>query len=154
MCAFFGPKNGDFQKMLRIVWNGEKCNKIFKKSFLGSIIYWYWIVSFLVLNILGIVNKNNPIMLRSLVGSSEVRQSQRSSGPYIFAWLFFNSIVLFCNFPALKWAVLKTIQKGKKKMSKWFSLVFRFFVSCQTELNRNFGIIQWILFSSVVHWSM
>ena len=28
MCAIFGPKNGDFQKMLRIVWNGEKCNKI------------------------------------------------------------------------------------------------------------------------------
>ena len=80
------------------------------------------------------------------VGSSEVRQSQRSSGPYIFAWLFFNSIVLFCNFPALKWAVLKTIQKGKKKMSKWFSLVFRF-------SNRNLRIIQWILFSSVVHWS-
>ena len=67
MCAFFGPKNGDFQKMLIIVWNGEKCNKILKKLFLGGIVYWYWIVSFLVLNILGIVNKNNPIMLRSLV---------------------------------------------------------------------------------------
>ena len=31
MCAIFGPKNGDFQKMLRIVWNGKKCNKV-KKS--------------------------------------------------------------------------------------------------------------------------
>ena len=66
MCAFFGPKNGDFQKMLRIVWNGEKCNKIKKKLFLGGIVLWYWIVSFLVLNILGIINKNNTIMLRSL----------------------------------------------------------------------------------------
>ena len=38
-----------------------------KKLFLGGIVFWYWIVSFLVLNILGIVNKNNLIMLRSLV---------------------------------------------------------------------------------------
>ena len=57
--------------MLRIVWNGEKCNEIQKKLFLDGIVFWYWIVSFLVLNILGIVNKNNPIMLRSLVTGNE-----------------------------------------------------------------------------------
>ena len=81
MCAFFGPKNGDFQKMLRIVWNGKKCNKIEKKKlFLGGIIYWYWIVSFLVLNILGIMNKNNLIMLRSLgtIISWETRENAKS----------------------------------------------------------------------------
>ena len=87
MCAFFGPKNGDFQKMLRIVWNGEKCNKILKKLFLGSIVYWYWIVSFLVLNILGIVNKNNPIMLRSLSTKKIYHKMFSSSSVCVFKWV-------------------------------------------------------------------
>ena len=62
MCAIFGPKNGDFQKMLRIVWNGEKCNKMnfFKKLFVS--IKYSWIVLFLVLFILGIGKINKTIL--------------------------------------------------------------------------------------------
>ena len=71
--------------MLIIVWNGKKCNKIKNKLFLGGIIYWNWIVSFLVLNILGIINKNNPIMLRSLIsGLMLIRQFGKKNEQIIF----------------------------------------------------------------------
>ena len=71
MCAIFGPKNGDFQKMLRIVWNGEKCNKIKNfKIFFVSIEY-SWIVLFSVLFILGIGKINNTRKMRSLGVASQ-----------------------------------------------------------------------------------
>ena len=55
--------------MLRIVWNGEKCNKIKKfKNFFVSIEY-SWIVLFSVLFILGIEKINNTRKMRSLVST-------------------------------------------------------------------------------------
>ena len=68
MCAIFGPKNGDFQKMLRIVWNGEKCNKIKNFKYFFVSIEYSWIVLFLVLFILGIGKINNTRKMRSLFG--------------------------------------------------------------------------------------
>ena len=62
-----GPKMGIFKKCLELSEMARNAIKLKKKLFLGGIVFWYWIVSFLVLNILGIVNENNPIMLRSLV---------------------------------------------------------------------------------------
>ena len=60
MCAIFGPKSGDFQKMLRNVWNGEKCNKI-KIRF-----NFFSVLNILVYRILGIGKINNTILLRTL----------------------------------------------------------------------------------------
>ena len=78
MCAIFGPKNGDFQKMLRIVWNGEKCNKIKNlKNFFVSIEY-SLIVLFSVLFILGIGKINNTRKLRSLVAPNQILHAMTS----------------------------------------------------------------------------
>ena len=60
---------GIFKKCLELSEMARNAIKSKKTLFLCGIVYWYWIVSFLVLNILGIVNKNNPIMLRSLVST-------------------------------------------------------------------------------------
>ena len=51
-------------------------------------------------------------------------------------YFFLNSIVLYCNFPALKWAVLKTIQKGQKK---------------NVQMIR-FGISLWFLYPAKPNW--
>ena len=72
-----------------------------KKLFLGGIVFWYWIVSFLVLNILGIVNKNNPIMLRPEISTLEVSKGlstlQTSVCPFCYPLIH----TLVFDFPPL-----------------------------------------------------
>ena len=88
MCAFLGPKMGIFKKCLELSEMARNAIKFEKKLFLGGIVFWYWIVLFLVLNILGIVNKKNPIMLRSLSLMNKKSSSTIFSHSITYNWEF------------------------------------------------------------------
>ena len=160
MCAFFGPKNGDFQKMLRIIWNGKKCNKIKKEFQIFVSIEYSWIVLFLVLFILGIGKINTTIPLSSIYAVS-IYAKFYLHGIWVWShssvyalisplftrfWVKIHSIILFTRFSI--YVVFPGKQKTRKRRRDQMYIPDHFCIF-------SFQVMLWwtIPSSSTVNWN-